>query len=209
MFFTRTVHNCVADISVMEDICDRYLMGATVDNIFICQASAEAVQTAVRYGFTERELAAAAEDDLLISVDARDLRTGERVLSQISSMAGADTALGPSYTLKNTDMAFESNPDINWALISLPPHLVSRAAVQCMERGAGVILSQGLQPEKESMLKRTAASIGVPLLGGGVQGAVIAGRSVGICPVFPKGKVSVLGQSLIANMMLSCWKKEG
>ncbi len=203
MFFTRTVHNCVADISVMEDICDRYLMDGTVENIFLCQASSEAVQAAVRYGFSDRELKAAAADDLLISVDTRDLRTAESVLSQISSMASADTVLDPLYTIKNPDMAFESDPEINWAMISLPPHLAYRAAVQCMERGAGVILTQGLQAEKEAALKKTAVELGVPLLGGGVQGAVIAGRSVGICPEFSEGKVSVLGQSLIANMMLA------
>ena len=94
MFFTRTVHNCVADISVMENICDRYLMDSSVDNIFICQASSEAASTADRYGFQERELKAAAEDDLLISVDASDLKTAEKVLSQIVSMAQAGAGPG-------------------------------------------------------------------------------------------------------------------
>lgn len=187
----------------MEDICDRYLMDSSVDNIFICQASSEAASTAVRYGFQERELKAAAEDDLLISVDASDLKTAEKVLSQIVSMARADNVPDNEYTLKNPDMAFEADPSINWALISLPPHLAQRAAAQCIDRGAGVILAQSLQPERETALKRAAAERGVPLLGGGVQGAVIAGRPVGICPEFGQGKVSILGQSLTANMMLA------
>ena len=207
MFHTAVVSNCFADSSMLEEACDRYVMDRTVESAFVCSASSEALQSALNFGFSEKFLKGLSEDDLLISVDAKDEKTAETVLSQIRSMAEA--AAGAAGTgNRNPELVMDSEPSANWAVIRLPASLAPRAAGQAVRRGLGVILEEELDLLSEEKLKKEAAEKGIPFLGGGVYGAVISGRALGACPEFKYGNVSVLGQSFAANLILAMHLEE-
>lgn len=207
MFHTAVVSNCIADSSLLEEVCDRYVMDRTVDGAFICYASSETAQSAHNFGFSDRLLKGLSGDDLLISVDAQDDRTAETVLSQICSMAkAAGEAAGTGS--RNPELVMDSGSAANWAVIRLPASMAPRAAGQMIGRGLGVILEEELDPRSEELLKKEAAAKGTPLLGGGVHGAVISGRALGVCPALMKGNVSILGQSFAADLILAMHLEE-
>lgn len=202
MFSTEIIKDCAADSVLIEEICDSFMMKRTVDNVFACAASSEAASSALNFGFSEEVLSSASAGDILLSVDAMNGETAASVLSHIKSMITAESE-NRGRKNRNPEIGLGTDPSVNWALIRLPSDLAPRAAQQCLRMGKGVILEEGLDISSEAELKKTAAARGLPLLGGGVQGAVIAGRSLGICPRFRSGKVSILGQSLTSNIMLA------
>jgi len=185
----------------MEGLCDGYMMDGTVESAFCCQASSGAAASAELFGFSAEELSGLRDDDFLISVDTRDPGTADTVLSQMSSAAAASAARGNGSDMKDPELAAEADGMANWAVLDLPAAFVPRAARQCIDLGMGVMVCESLSPDVEAGLKEYASSKWIPLLGGGTQGAVIAGRPIGICPVFPQGNVSVIGQSLSANIV--------
>ena len=203
MFYTEIVHRCVADSAMMETVCDSYVMSETVTNAFCCQGSSETKASAGSFGFSEEQIRSARDDDLLISVEASDSDTARTVLSQLKSIATVRRYSRECGRSGDPEIEIEGHPDINWTVISLPPHLAVRAARQCLDMGLGVILEEALSLGDETELKKYAYERSLPLLGGGVQGAVISGRSIGVCPEFPNGNVAILGQSLNANLMLA------
>ena len=202
MFHTAVVSGCTADVSLLEEICDRFMIDRTVDNAFVCSASSEALMSALDHGFSENTIKGLAAGDLLFSVDTRDTETADRVLSQLRSAAAA-AAENSGVMQRNPELAIDGDPSANWAVIRLPAHLAPRAAEQALRRGLGVILEEELDIASECRLKKEAFEKGIPLLGGGVHGAVISGRPLGVCPELKKGNVSIIGQSLVPNLILA------
>jgi FdrA protein len=104
------------------------------------------------------EAHAAAADDLVIVVQAKDDATAQAALAQVDHLlAKRRSTVQQDYLPKSLESAAQMLPDAQWVLVSVPGRYAAGVARQALRLGKNVFLySDNVSLDDEGSLKQTA-----------------------------------------------------
>ena len=153
---------------------------------------------------------AAAPNDLLIVVQARDRISVDAALDQAEAALAETEAL--TLTASTTDiaprsieMALDGFPEANLALISCPGEYAGAEALKALRLGLDVmIFSDNVPVEEEMALKQLAKETGRLLMGPDCGTAIVNGIPLGFANVVARGDIGVIAASGTGLQQVTC-----
>lgn len=161
----------------------------------------------VEAGFVD-ETPAPRPDDLLLvlrgdGVTEAVLDDAEAELKTPAAVRGAVGAAGVEPA--SVGEAVRLQPDLNFALISVPGDYAAAEALKALARGLSVMLfSDNVSVEREVFLKKEAARRGLLLLGPDCGTAIVNGAPLGFANAVRRGPVGIVSASGTGLQEVSC-----
>ena len=200
MYYTHIFKKCFADPATLESLCDTLIMTGLANDIYSSQYTEEAEKFSGAFGIDKKLLSDADENDYIIIADTDSADKAELVFSRINSAITVKNPQQHVYHFSDPETAFSVHPDANFAVVNVSSQYAARVCVQCLEHDLGLLVPSVISYEDEQKMKEIALLKGLPMLGGGVAGALIGDVALGACPRFTKGNTAVIGPSFTANM---------
>ncbi len=171
-------------------VLDSAIVMATKENKSIVRAS----------GLYNPELDKAGDNDLVITVKARDpksaeaaLKIAEDLLSRKAPVQGAVSGVMKARGIAN---AVELAGGANMAVISVAGRFAGKVAADCLEQGLHVMLfSDNIPVETELALKKAALKKGLLVMGPDCGTAIINGTPLAFANAVNKGPIGIVAAS--------------
>ena len=145
-------------------------------------------------GMSDPEIEKATPNDLLIGLEAESEQVIDRLVNNLDSFLAP--SLKSDEVFPNIDLAIQSAPDANLAVISVPGEFAGQEALKAINKGLNVfIFSDNVPLEEEIELKRLGKDKGLLVMGPGCGTAVINHVSLGLMSVISPGPVGIVGAS--------------
>jgi FdrA protein len=148
-------------------------------------------------GLLTPEARAAAADDLLIVVQAKDDATAQAALAQVDQLLAARrSTVQQDYLPKSLESAAKMLPDAQWVLVSVPGRYAAGVARQALRLGKHVFLySDNVSLDDERSLKQTAAENGLLVMGPDCGTAIVNGVGLGFANKVRRGPIGLVAAS--------------
>lgn len=152
-------------------------------------------------GMWEEAAAPASPNDLLIAFSSQSGNQKEAVLELIDELLFSDKVEGVSQEdgekeFKRLPDAVAHNPDLNFALISVPGEYAAREAKQALEQGLHVMMfSDNVSMDDERKLKELAFEKNLLMMGPDCGTAIINGKGLGFANKVKQGNIGIVGAS--------------
>ena len=166
------------------------------------QASKGILATA---GLLTPEAQAAAAEDLVIVVKAKDADAAQAALAQADEiLARRRRRLEEAYRPKSLESATQAMPDAQWVLVSVPGRYAAGVARQALRLGKHVFLySDNVSLDDETALKGTAAEKGLLVMGPDCGTAIVNGVGLGFANRVRRGPIGLVAASGTGSQQVS------
>jgi succinyl-CoA synthetase alpha subunit len=146
-------------------------------------------------GMLTADALAASANDLVIAVKTDDDEVASKALGNVEAMFAKKAAEDEAsdFRPKTIRGAISTNPNANFAVISVAGRYAADEAWEALTRGLHVLLfSDNVSLEDEIALKKYARDHGLLLMGPGAGTAIINNVALGFANVIPPGTVGVV-----------------
>lgn len=185
-------------IAEMEGINKVSIMMGTPANKDILAAS----------GLGTPELEQAGANDIAIVMDIVNEDMTSEVLANVNTFLarqGEQASTQTEQTVRSWEQAFDSAPNANLVLVSIPGRYVELEAARALDEGKHVfIFSDNVPLEAEVRLKEQAAAAGLLVMGPDCGTALIGGVPLAFANVVPRGTIGIVGASGTGIQEVSC-----
>lgn len=141
----------------------------------------------------------AGPNDLILAFRAAEDVEVDWVISKIDEQMGKKAAGGKNadeITIRSAVKAYQDEPDINLAFISVPGEYAAIEAERALKHGKNVFLfSDNVSVEEEAQLKAIAGQKGLLVMGPDCGTAIIGGVGIGFANKIKPGKVGLISAS--------------
>lgn len=174
-------------LSSLEHFEDCSLMMGTAHNIELLEHA----------GYHFEKGLSVTPNDLLIAVTSELEDPFTKIMEEMEAIQEEkNSQLGDEFRPATINSALRSNPDMNFALISVPGEHAAREAENALDSGLHVMLfSDNVSLEEEIRLKKSAKEKGLLLMGPDCGTAIINGLPLGFANVVKKGPIGIVGAS--------------
>lgn len=159
------------------------------------------------------QVADAGPNDLAIVVETENTEAADRALEQTEDMMAEkskEKAEEAEEIYKSIGTAFESEPDSNLVLISVPGQYAADEAEKSLEAGKHVmIFSDGVPIEEEVRLKRLGEEKDLLVMGPDCGTAIINSIGLGFANVVEQGPIGIVAASGTGAQEVSSLVSEG
>ena len=148
-------------------------------------------------GLLTPEVHAAAADDLVIVVQAKDDATAQAALAQVDQLLAARrSTVQQDYLPKSLESAAQMLPGAQWVLVSVPGRYAAGVARQALHLGKNVFLySDNVSLDDERSLKQSAAENGLLVMGPDCGTAIVNGVGLGFANQVRRGPIGLVAAS--------------
>jgi len=145
------------------------------------------------------EAAAAAPNDLIISLDMADESRVDAVLQRFEELTASQTAESRkdgAFVYPTMELALTSLTDANLALISVPGEFAASVAERALDKGLHTfIFSDNVPLAEEVELKKKAQKKGLMVMGPGCGAGLINQVALGLMSMVGEGPIGIVGAS--------------
>ncbi|OGR43563.1 MAG: hypothetical protein A2X28_05145 [Elusimicrobia bacterium GWA2_56_46] len=179
------------ELNAMHGVVDSAVVMATKENKGIVRSS----------GLYNGALDKAGDNDLVITVKARDQKSADAALEKAEELlmkksAPARGGVRGGVKAKGLDNALEILGGANMAVISVAGRFAGKVAMDCLDRNMHVMLfSDNIPLETEIELKKTALKKGLLVMGPDCGTAIINGAPLAFANAVNRGGIGIVAAS--------------